>query len=369
MATSFGTNPLTYAHPAALCLRNLQYGPRITQRLNYYQNDTRLSGGNPVVVFLHGGGWKSNDKTTTAESAAQRQRILWAYLLAGSVYGSSVPPFDVASVEYAMHGRADFASAPLNTPYEPTIEGTTPGTGSVSFSSYFPTMIDDARRAVQWIRDNAARLGANGRVVLWGSSSGGWVALVAALTPGRAYLPAALAGSAPRWSALSPSTVDGVLNWFGPINFDPYYYDLRTSAPVFGIVENGAAHQRATMERLLLVPAADGTYPAGSAVSALCRAASPVYLIRGGGEAVDRARLRSYYEKTTPTALPGYSGVPPYTFHDSGQFADLAAECVAAGVPHSGRVLDVAADYGGDVQLAWESTCAESYSWLADRVA
>jgi acetyl esterase/lipase len=115
-------------------------------------------GPHPVIVFVHGGGWRVGSRRTfvptfPADQGFERMRA------AG---------FAVASIDYRLTGEA-----------------------------IFPAQLDDVRAALDWIRAHGAdhRLDAS-RIVLWGESAGGHLA--------------ALAGLDRR------SGVRGVIDWYGP---------------------------------------------------------------------------------------------------------------------------------------------------------
>ena len=93
----------------------------------------------PVVVFLHGGGWRLGSRHT-----------------AGPMYRSSPTPFErmaqagiaVAGVDYRLSGEATF-----------------------------PAQLHDAKAAVRWLRARAAELGIDpDRIAAWGESAGGHLA-------------------------------------------------------------------------------------------------------------------------------------------------------------------------------------------------
>lgn len=366
MATSLPVDPTTYVHPASLTFRNIQYAPHLQLRLNVYKAGTGVTGGNPWMIYFHGGGWGSNDKTTTQESSAQKQKLLWAYLLDTASYGTAGPAFTLISAEWRMHAHSNYAPGPLNTPYETTIEGTNPGTGPTSYPSYFPTFIRDAKRAIQFVKQNATRFGLHpDKGVSWGTSAGAANALVAALTPSAPFVPDWLASS--RWDVHHDDTVRGVLNWYGEIDFDPWYMHYSILAPAFGLVESNTTQAKADFERLMLIPDSSGLYPQGSPVTPLCKSISARYLLRAGRSANTSIKIRSHYDKAEETTVPqtGYSTIPPYlaTGHDWRQFADIEAECADAGVEHSGSVVD-ASLHGGSTQIAWEGTLAGTKSWL-----
>jgi acetyl esterase/lipase len=108
----------------------------------------------PVIVHVHGGGWRRGS----------RRHALPA-LGAGFYERLAADGFAVAAIDYRLSGEARF-----------------------------PAAVEDVTAAVSWVRDNATayELDAN-RVFLWGDSSGGHLALQ---------------------SALTASKVQGVVAWF-----------------------------------------------------------------------------------------------------------------------------------------------------------
>ncbi|HBU38363.1 MAG TPA: lipase [Planctomycetaceae bacterium] len=125
-------------------------------RLDLYR-PKKASGTLPVVVWVHGGGWKNGSK----------DRCPAAWLAAHG--------FAVASINYRLTHEAQW-----------------------------PAQIDDCRAAVRWIRENAASFNLDAdRIGAWGSSAGGHlVALLGTL-------------DAPSMEKIS-SRVQAVCDWFGP---------------------------------------------------------------------------------------------------------------------------------------------------------
>lgn len=113
--------------------------------------------GAPLVVFVHGGGWRVGSRrvmcpTFPAEHGFPR-------LVAAG--------FAVASVDYRLSGEA-----------------------------VFPAPLDDVATALAWLREHADALGVDAtRIVLWGESAGAHLAALAGLSDGRAR---------------------GVVDWYGP---------------------------------------------------------------------------------------------------------------------------------------------------------
>nr|WP_269151217.1 alpha/beta hydrolase [Spelaeicoccus albus] len=112
-------------------------------RLDVYRPET--SANVPAVVWLHGGGWFTGDRTL-APDLAVRVRATGCAL---------------ATVDYRLSGEA-----------------------------IFPAQLHDVRAAIRFLRGSAAELGLDAeRVGLWGASAGGHLAALAALTGRVTQLP------------------------------------------------------------------------------------------------------------------------------------------------------------------------------------
>src|SRR5579862_776590 len=117
------------------------------------------SGPGPVVIHVHGGGWRRGS----------RRRPLPA-LGDGFYPGLAAAGIAVAAIDYRLSGEARY-----------------------------PAAVDDVRAAVAWARSALPGHGiAAGPLVLWGDSAGGHLALLAALTG----------------SSADNTGVDGVVAWF-----------------------------------------------------------------------------------------------------------------------------------------------------------
>lgn len=117
----------------------------------------KASGTLPVVVWVHGGGWKNGSK--------DRCPAVWL-----AAHG-----FAVASIDYRLTHQAQW-----------------------------PAQIDDCRAAVRWLRENAKTFNLNpDRIGAWGSSAGG-------------HLVALLGTLDPPDSEETSSRVQAVCDWFGP---------------------------------------------------------------------------------------------------------------------------------------------------------
>lgn len=122
----------------------------------------------PLVMFIHGGAWKTGDR--------KRFRIPW---VVGSGYA-------VASIEYRMSHEAPF-----------------------------PAQIHDCKGALRWLRAHADEYGYNAdKVVVAGTSAGGHLAALMGVSGGVAELEGTTAGHPERSSA-----VQGVIDYYGPTDF------------------------------------------------------------------------------------------------------------------------------------------------------
>jgi acetyl esterase/lipase len=121
----------------------------------------------PVVLYVHGGGWRSGDK---ADGATERLAALAAYGVT------------VASTEYRL------------------VPGAT-----------FPDQVHDVKGAVRWLRAHGPRLGLHTeRIGIWGASAGAYLGSFVALTPGEEEFEGGVGGNVDR-----SSDVQAVIHWFG----------------------------------------------------------------------------------------------------------------------------------------------------------
>lgn len=106
----------------------------------------------PVVIFLHGGGWRMSSRRSAGPAYAK----------------DAVSPFEVvaqagiavASVDYRLSGERTW-----------------------------PAQVHDAKAAVRWLRARGSEAGLDSeRIVAWGESAGGHLALLLGLTGGHDQL-------------------------------------------------------------------------------------------------------------------------------------------------------------------------------------
>ena len=140
-----------------------------TQKLDLYLPEG--AGPFPVIVNIHGGGFKLGDKGMVDDASGK------AFLAAG---------YAIASIDYRLSGEAKFPAAVL-----------------------------DAKAAVRFLRANAAKYNLNpDKVVAFGQSAGGNIASMLGTTSNAAEFDDPSLGNA----GIS-SRVQAVINWFGPNDF------------------------------------------------------------------------------------------------------------------------------------------------------
>ena len=121
----------------------------------------------PVVIWVHGGGWRGGSKGN-----------------GGRARNMTTRGFAVVAVEYRLSGEA-----------------------------LFPAQIEDCKTAVRWVRANAKKYNLDpDRIGAWGSSAGGHLVALMGLTHDEK------AFETPDHSQYS-SRVQAVCNWFGPTDF------------------------------------------------------------------------------------------------------------------------------------------------------
>jgi acetyl esterase/lipase len=130
------------------------------------------SGPVPVVVFLHGGGWRLGSRR-----------------VAGPAYAGDEPFAEVA--------RAGVAVASLDY--------------RLSGEAIWPAQLHDAKAAVRFLRARAGELGVDPvRIAAWGESAGGHLAELLGLTADDPELEGAVGATGPS------SAVSAVVAWYAP---------------------------------------------------------------------------------------------------------------------------------------------------------
>jgi acetyl esterase/lipase len=171
-SSSGNVTPGTAAPPCSAdqyeVLTNQAYGPGASHLFDLYKPRAATQ---PLalVVWAHGGGWRSGSK----ENVNQALRLVCR-------------GYAVASIDYRLSGEATL-----------------------------PSQAHDVKAAVRHLRANAAALGIDPeRIALFGSSAGGHLVSLAGTSDGVAALEDLRLGN-----ATTSSRVQAVVDWYGPTDF------------------------------------------------------------------------------------------------------------------------------------------------------
>lgn len=143
----------------------------------------------PVVVFVHGGGWRMGRRGSTGPAYAGRSPSPFEQLAAAGIA--------VASIDYRLSGEATW-----------------------------PAQLHDVKAAVRWLRARANEIGIDpDRIAAWGESAGGHLVALLGLT-GEAADGAGLEGEV---GITGPSSaVAAVVAWYPPTDLAAMPGDLGT---------------------------------------------------------------------------------------------------------------------------------------------
>ena len=123
----------------------------------------------PLIVWVHGGGWTSGNKSLSADSPQIRQ---------------TTRGYAVASINYRLSQEAKF-----------------------------PAQIEDCKAAVRWLRAHATQYNLDSsRIAAWGSSAGGHLVALMGTSAGVNDL------EGDEGNLDYSSRVQAVVDWFGPID-------------------------------------------------------------------------------------------------------------------------------------------------------
>ena len=173
-------------------LRDLPYAgtanPRQTLDLAIPKESTSEKNGRPLVIWIHGGGWKNGDKRS-----GHRPDRLRTLVQTGRYAG--------ATVAYRLSGEAKW-----------------------------PAQIHDCKAAVRWLRGNAEKHGIDPhRIAVWGSSAGGHLVSMLGSSGGVKELEGKLGKHLDQ-----SSRVSAVVNYYGPsalLQMDDYPSAIVHNAP------------------------------------------------------------------------------------------------------------------------------------------
>jgi acetyl esterase/lipase len=192
----------------------------------------------PVVVWLHGGGWRFGDR----HMAPDLSRFF------------AERGFAMVSIDYRLSDEA-----------------------------VFPAPIEDVKTAIRWIRSVADTFGLDSdRVGLWGSSAGGHLAACAALSPAEQFQGNEHLGHS--------STVQAVVDSYGPVDFSLIDKERGQFTPAAVDVEGivlpdllPAGHPQSFESRFLGVPVASSPdqVTLANPVTYVQRGAPPFLILHG----------------------------------------------------------------------------------------
>jgi len=152
------------------------------QKLDLYV-PTSTNGPLPLIIRIHGGAFKSGDKSDEASSLPALQARGYA----------------VASLNYRLSSEAKF-----------------------------PAGAQDVKAAVRWLRANAATYGIDAnRFAAWGGSAGSYFAVLLGVTGDQATL----FDDFSLGNSNVSSAVQAVVDWFGPVDFGSMDSQQRAAPP------------------------------------------------------------------------------------------------------------------------------------------
>jgi len=133
-------------------------------------------GGRPAVVHLHGGGWRTGERSSL---------------------GPAVDGFGLSPIGQLADAGFVVASADYR----------------LSTVAAFPAQLEDAKAAVHWFRTHAAEYGVDPhRIYAWGDSAGGHLAALVGMTAGAADFPGHAGNDGPG----GDDSVAAVVAWYPP---------------------------------------------------------------------------------------------------------------------------------------------------------
>ncbi len=166
---------------------DVSYGPSPDEKADLYLFSARS---NPVILFVHGGGWTAGDKSIYAGWYA-------------NLYGNA--GFSVISINYRLASISD-----------PTTQ--------------WPAQLQDVQLAIRWIRHYASTLNIDPqRITVFGDSAGAQLALFAG------NLQNSVPGDRSNLFADESPMAEMVVDMFGPTDLtDPNFVGSINGSPLFG---------------------------------------------------------------------------------------------------------------------------------------
>ncbi|HEX3845117.1 MAG TPA: alpha/beta hydrolase [Steroidobacteraceae bacterium] len=175
--------------------------------LDIYRQAAQGKRPRPLVIYVHGGGWRHGDSRTTG-AFTNFPRVLASLAARGYV---------VASIDYRLTGEARY-----------------------------PAAVQDVNSAIAYLRLHADEWGIDpARIVLWGASAGGYLVAMSAttchdphfgplLSTGRMSRRQAAAASAPKVS----DCVQAVVSWYGLFDLGPLAAGTGSNPAMTAVVRN-----------------------------------------------------------------------------------------------------------------------------------
>lgn len=185
----------------------------------------------PVVVFLHGGGWRLGSRHSAGPAFARAEVSPFELIARAGIA--------VASIDYRLSGEA-----------------------------IWPAQLHDAKAAVRWLRERSGELGIDpARIAAWGESAGGHLAELLGLTGADPQLDGTVGIVGPS------SQVTAVAAWYAPSDVGAVAAD------------NGVDPMDGSTRESLLLGAAAPTIPdvaaQASPISHVSPGAPPFLLLHG----------------------------------------------------------------------------------------
>lgn len=183
--------------------RNILYGGEADKKLVLDIYKLKDQGNPDLIVWIHGGAWHSGSKEN--------------------------PPLGLLGYGYAL--------ASINF--------------SLSTEKVFPAQVHDIKAAIRFLRANAGKYGFQaGKIIIWGSSSGGHLASLVATTNNSKDLE----GNIGNYISTS-SSVQGCIDYYGPTNFltilnQSTSHGLNVRLPALAILLGKPVEQATALARL-----------------------------------------------------------------------------------------------------------------------
>lgn len=219
----------------------------------------------PVVVWVHGGGWKAGSKEKTPALPV---------LLSGTA---------VVSINYRLSQHA-----------------------------VFPAQIQDCQAAIRWIKGHAQKYRLDpDRIAVWGSSAGGHlVSLLGTASDSQAWEPIG------EFRDLSPK-VTCVIDWFGPTDFTLFgEAAAKADSPVSALIgpTNGDAREK---------------YAAASPVTYVTRDDPPFLIMQGDKDPlVPVNQSQRLYDQLKAVKVPAQLVIIEGAGHGGSQFLDATRRVI-----------------------------------------